>query len=311
MPVLLVVAAERTDPRLAAYRTAAATLGHACLVVDGASDAASAAEAMATEAVGVVAVGEGAAGRAAELARRLGRAWHAPEAVRLADDRLQMLGRLTALGLAVPRFTAVDVATGAGVERLAGLPSPWRVTAVPGRRQAVVDDVGALRTLTERWHSGGGEGTGPAPGAQVAVEAELDGPACLVVGLLEGGALRVLGVVDVTEGGPYPDRLRRLAAPSSLTGEAQAHLAGVTAHACAALGLRHGPVVARAAAVGGQVCLVDVAPETLLPPASDVLQIVDPSGARVDLATLVVRHAVGASLEGYALDGRSCHVSLA
>jgi len=303
MPTLLVVAADCADPRLAVYREAAEQLDLACVVVDATGQPT---EATAAEAAGVVAVGEGTAVPAALLARRLGLDWHEPDAVRLAGDRLLLLGRLTALGMAVPRFAAVDAATGAGVERLAGLPSPWRVTAVPGGAQAVVHDVDALRVLVERWNDGRAV---EAP-RQVAVEAELGGPACLVVGLLDGGALRVLGVVDVTEGGPYPERLRRLAVPSSLAGEAQAHLAGATAHACAALGLRQGPVVARAAAVGGQVCLVDVAPETLLAPASDVLQVVDASGARVDLATLIVRHAVGASLDGYALNGSSCTVTL-
>lgn len=278
---------------------------------------------------GVVASDLRSAELAAETARRHGLAWHDVEAVTRAGDRLYVLGRLTATGMPVPRFAAVDAATGDGLERLAGLPSPWRVTggAGPVRRIARVQDLEGLQALASAWRDEAGGGDGLVV-ERLAIEPAWDGPSWLVVGLLDAGALRVVGIIDVDAASGPAAQLARgaeagrtqpagaagtclLSAPTTLARDAQAHLAGLVAHGCRALGLTQGPVLARAVTVAGRACLVDVAPTTLDVSASAVIAIVGPALEPLTLADLVVRQAVGDPLDEYGMDGSFRHVRMA
>lgn len=319
MSALLLCAADADDPQLDRYAAAAERRGLVSVVVRDAVAAR-------TEATvrGVIAVRRADAVLAADLARALGVPWHDPEAVRLSVNRLHMLGRLTAAGLPVPRFTSLDVATGDGLERLAGVPGPWRVTAADPRHDTpaaasagtlaaepppalrVLEDAHALEAYVaaRRPADDGADGEG----GVLVVEPVLATAGWLVVGLIDAGALRVVTIVDTDDVGPQ--RGRCLQVPTALARDAQAHLGGLVAIACASLGLRQGPVVAMAGAMEGGACLVDVWPGTLEVPASDLLQVVGPSMEPVSLEDLVLRQAVGDALDGYALDGRERTIRL-
>lgn len=259
---------------------------------------------------GVVAVGLEDVRCAADVAARLTLRWHRPEAVALAGDRLQWLGRLTAAGIAVPRFAMVEAATGDGVERLAGVPVPWRVTGGVTGLQAIVRGLDDLRALAEAWRergngpSGAGASDGEDAGAALVVEATVSGPAWGAVGLLDAGALRVVGTFATETAGADRDGPWVVTAPSGLARSDEAHLAGVVARACAALGLRDGPIVAEVRQVGQYPCLMALQPGSLEAARADVLGLVGPDGRPVSLEDVVVRHARELSLEGYALDGR-------
>ncbi len=307
MTTVLVCATDAADPRVAPYPEAAARRGLAAHVVTSRDDTLP----DGTRVGGVVAVGAAAAPLAAEMARRHGVSWHDPEAVARAGDRLHLLGRLTATGMSVPRFAAVDAATGDGLERLSGLRTPWTVTALPGGRVALAHGPDDLQALAASWRA-----DAPAEAERLVVEAAWRGPSWLVVGLLDAGALRVVGVVDVDVDAadartPQPaEGISVLSTPSTLERGAQAHLAGLVAHGCLALGLTQGPVLARAVTVEGRACLVDVAPGSLDIPASTVLAITGPSLEPLTLADLVVRHAVGDGLDAYGMDGSFRHVQI-
>lgn len=296
MSALVLCAAGTDDPQLEHYVAAAERLGLDTVVAwPGVSG-----PAPGTAVRGVIAVRRAAAASAAEVARACGVPWHDPVAVRLSGHRLQLLGRLTATGIPVPRFAAVDAASGEGIERLAGVPGPWRVTGVPGGRAGVVDGVEALERLAGQWQR---EPSTEAVGVLV-VEPVLSVPGWVLMGLLDAGALRVLGLIDAESADPQAGGWTRLRSPSALPRAAQAHLAGLVSQACASVGLRQGPIVAVACPVEGQACLVDVWPGALEAPYSDVLAIVGPSLEPVSLEELVVRHATGAVLDGYGLDGQ-------
>lgn len=297
MPALVLCAAGTDDPQLEHYVAAAERLGLDVVVAwPGASG-----PAPGTPLRGVIAVRREAAASAADLARTCGVPWHDPVAVRLSGHRLHLLGRLTAAGIPVPRFTAIDAASGEGIERLAGVPGPWRVTDVPAGRAGVVDDVEALERLAAEWQ----RETSTEAVDVLVVEPVLAAPGWAVMGLLDAGALRVVGLIDTEVADPLVGGWTRLRSPSALPRATQAHLAGLVSQACASLGLRQGPVVAVACPVEGQACLVDVWPGALETPYSDVLAIVGPSLAPVSLEELVVRHAIGAALDGYGLDGQT------
>lgn len=302
MTTVLVCATEARDPRIAPYLDAAARRRLDARVVTAADAASVPADVRVS---GVVAVGAASAPLAADVARRHGAPWHDPDAVARAGDRLQWLGRLTATGMPVPRFAAVDAATGDGLERLAGLPAPWAVTAAPVHRLGVAATPDDLVALAATWRPDGDV-------RQLVVEAAPHGPSWLVVGLLDAGALRVVAVIDVDaagDGAPESaDGMCTLAVPTALERAAQAHLAGLVARGCLALGLAQGPVVGLALSVEGRACVVDVAPATLDVPASEVLVITGPTLEQLTLADLVVRHAVGDALDDYGMDGTFRHV---
>lgn len=296
MSALLLCAAGTDDPHLERYLAAADRLGLAVVVAGpGTSDPAAGLDVR-----GVVAVQRATAERAAGLAQSHGVPWHDPAAVRASGDRLQLLGRLTATGIPVPRFAAIDAASGEGVERLAGVPAPWRVTAVPGGWAGVVEGVEALERLAGQWQ----RETPLQADALLVVEPVLEAPGWAVMGLLDAGALRVAGLLDIEVGGLHMDGWRQVRSPSALPRALQAHLAGLVSQACASVGLRQGPVVAVACPVGGQACLVDLWPGALQAPWSEVLAIVGPSLEPVSLEALVVRHALGDVLDGYGVDGQ-------
>jgi hypothetical protein len=302
MPVLVLCATEADDPQLDRYAAAAERHGLTTIVAVSGHMAA----APGTSVRGVIAVRRGAASSAAELARAWGVPWHDPHAVRLSGHRLQLLGRLTAVGIPVPRFTAVDAASGEGLERMQGIPAPWRVTDPSTQRSAVVEHVDALEAQATAWRRAS---TAQASDGALVVEPVVETLGWLLVGLLDAGALRVVAIVDADDAGA-PGSSRRLQSPTSLAREAQAHLAGLVSQACACVGLQQGPVVAAAASVDGRACLVDLWPGALEAPSSDVVAVVAPDMAPCTLDDLVVRHAAGEAIDGYALDGRTRTVRL-
>lgn len=302
----MVLCASRPEASaVARYEEAAARQGCTCRVV---ADAGEVGDLGGVE--GVVAVGPEDGRCAAAVAARLTLRWHRPEAVALAGDRLQWLGRLTAAGIAVPRFAVVEAATGDGVERLAGVPVPWHVTGGVTGRQAIVRGLDDLRALAEAWSARGngpsraGAGDGDDADEALVVEATVSGPAWGAVGLLDAGALRIVGTFATANAGADREGAWVVTAPSGLARTDEAHLAGVVARACAALGLRDGPIVAEVRQVGQYPCLMALQPGSLEAARADVLALVGPGGRPVSLEDVVVRHARGLSLEGYALEGR-------
>lgn len=316
MATVLLCAPTRGDARTAPYLEAAVQRGMTALVVTPDDHGVP----HGIRAAGVVGIGRRAAALASAVAARHGLPWHVPDAVRLAQDRLQVLGRLTATGMPVPRFAAVDVASGADLERLVGIPAPWRVTSVTGGRHVIVADISGLEALAPAARpepATSDARDAEAERGRLVVEPHLDGPWWAVVGLLDAGALRVVGLIDVRLE-PSPGAGTNVgqptcvaSSPSSLTREAQGHLAGLVAQGCASLGLRQGPVLAYAASVDGRACVLDVAPRSLEDGAADVLGLVGPAGSAVTLASLVLAHAVGDALDGYAMDGNFRTVSIA
>lgn len=308
MSTLLVCAAEGDDQRVARYVAATERHGVRPLVITSLGEL----PGDAVSARGVVAVAHNASKLAAEAAPLVGAPWHDLVAVHLTERRLSLLGRLTAAGIPVPKFAAIDAASGEGIERLATLPAPWQVSArLPARlmgrslqrsseRLTQVEGLTALEALASRWLADP-DRQGDGDALTLVVEPVLAGPQWLMVGLLDAGALRVVGIVQRGDATAAPGGEVWLVSPASLSREQQGHLAGLVSRACAAVGLRQGPVLATGYAIDGQACLTNLQAGPFEAPGSDVLALVDPALAPVSLEDLIVRHALGVSLEGYGL----------
>jgi biotin carboxylase len=135
------------------------------------------------------------------------------------------------------------------------------------------------------------------PGTEVAVEA-----------LLVGGALQVLAVFDKPDplDGPFFEETIYVT-PSRQSGPVQASIAGTVAAAVAALGLREGPVHAELR-VGrdGRPVVIEVAARSIGGLCARALRF----GAGVSLEEVIVRHAVGAGLDGLRREAQASGVMM-
>ncbi len=135
------------------------------------------------------------------------------------------------------------------------------------------------------------------PGTEVAVE-----------GLLDGGALRLLAVFDKPDplDGPFFEETIYVT-PSRHRAPVLAALEATIASATAALGLREGPIHAEAR-IGptGAVTVIEVAARSIGGLCSRALSF----GAGVSLEEVIVRHAVGAGLDGLAREAQASGVMM-
>jgi biotin carboxylase len=226
---------------------------------------------------------------AAVAGERLGFPHNPPDAVAATRDKAAMRRALAAAEVPQPAFTVVD-----GDELPDDLPYPVVLKPVDrSGSQGVIraDDPAAARAASDRIRA---LTDGPllveqyAPGVEIAIEA-----------LLRDGELGVLAVFDKPDPleGPYFEETIYVT-PSRLDPVVLTQAADVTARACAALGLVEGPVHAELRIDrrddGDRVRLIEVAARSIGGLCARTLQF----GAGIALEELVLRHALGMSLDG-------------
>jgi biotin carboxylase len=242
----------------------------------------------------VVAVDDQGVRVAALAATRLGLSGNPPGAAAATRDKAAMRSALAAAGVPQPEHCAVGpsddaAAVAAGV----GLPcvvkplslsasrgviradDPEAAAAAAARVRAILAEAGEDREeplLIERY----------VPGAEVAVE-----------GLLRAGSLEPLAVFDKPDPleGPYFEETI-FTTPSRLPSEVVEAVTRTTADACAALGLREGPVHAELRVNGGHVWVLELAARSIGGLCSRSLRF----GVGVSLEEVILRHALGLPL---------------
>lgn len=246
---------------------------------------------------------------AARAAAALGLPHNAPEAAEAASDKGRMRRRFAAAGVPSPRFHVSrltadpeDVLERIGKEGL-GFPcvlKPTRLSASKGvmraddpqqfierfrRLQAICAKAGCDEFIVESFF----------PGAEVALE-----------GLLDGGRLHVLALFDKPDplNGPFFEETIYVT-PSRLPAATQQTIIRATEQACAALGLREGPVHAElrvgdpavplpAPFESGSVMVVEVAARSIGGLCSRVLRFAQSEAATLE--ALILRQACGLPL---------------
>ncbi|MFN2385605.1 MAG: ATP-grasp domain-containing protein [Thermoanaerobaculia bacterium] len=125
---------------------------------------------------------------------------------------------------------------------------------------------------------------------EILVEEFVPGEEVAVEGLLRNGALTVLAIFDKPDPleGPYFEETIYVT-PSRKPPGLQSEIAGVTAAACRALGLRDGPVHAELRCAPDGVRLIEIAARSIGGLCSRVLRF----GAAMSLEELILRHALG------------------
>jgi len=241
---------------------------------------------------------------AAAAAERLGMTHNPTDAVAATRDKAVLRARLAASSVPQPDHRVVmpgDRIPAAAAE--IGYPCVVKpvsrsgsqgVIRVDGRSQAVAAEdrirsiVGASEPLlVERF----------VPGAEVAVE-----------GMLEGGTLAVFAVFDKPDplDGPFFEETIYIT-PSRQPPAVLAALEATVASAAAALGLREGPVHAELRiGPAGELTVLEVAARSIGGLCARALRF----GAGVSLEEVIIRHAVGAGLDGMSREPQASGVMM-
>ena len=242
----------------------------------------------------VVAVDDQGVRVAALAAERLGLAGNPPEAAAATREKAAMRRALAAAGVPQPEHrTAGPSDDPAALAAAVGLPCVVKALSLSASRGVIrADDPEAAAAAAARVRAilaaAGEDPAGPLlierylPGAEVAVE-----------GLLRAGALEPLAVFDKPDApeGPYFEETI-FTTPSRLPDETVAGVTRTTAAACAALGLREGPVHAELRIDDGRVWMLELAARSIGGLCSRSLRF----GVGVSLEELILRHALGLPL---------------
>ncbi len=231
-----------------------------------ASLAAIAAEAQRAPIGAVLASDDATVELAALAARRLGLPHNAPHAARLTRRKDLARARLAEAGVAVPAFRRLDLA--GDLERQAAAleyPCVIKPLALSGSRGVMrVDGAAALPGAARRLARIVAAEPDPEERRFALAEAFVPGVEVALEGLLAGGELRVLALFDKPDplDGPFFEETYYVT-PSRLPAAEQRRVWACVAAACAAYGLREGPVHAELRLDRGRPWLLEVAARTI------------------------------------------------
>jgi biotin carboxylase len=232
---------------------------------------------------------------AAAIAERLGLRSNAVAAVAAARDKYQMRQCLAAAGVPIPRFRRIalkdDPFLAARGVAFPCVLKPLALSASRGviRANNVDQFIAAVRRIAALLRRDDVEAGGDAaqfllaeqyvPGVEVALE-----------GLLMGGTLHTLALFDKPDPleGPFFEETIYVT-PSRLPAGVQAAIEGVTASACAALGLGEGPVHAELRVNDDGPWVLEVAARSIGGLCSRTLRF----GTGMTLEEIILRHALG------------------
>ncbi len=240
----------------------------------------------------VVAVDDQGLVVAASASARLGLPHNPVEAVAATRDKAALRARLAAAAVAQPdyRVVAPDQSVAAAAGQI-GYPCVVKPVSRSGSQGVIrVDDSVEASAAAERVRAIVG------PVERVLVEGFVAGAEVAVEALLVGGVLEVLAVFDKPDplDGPFFEETIYVT-PSRQPDPVLASLAATVASAAAAVGLREGPVHAELRiGADGRPVVIEVAARSIGGLCARALRF----GAGVSLEEIIVRHAVGAGLEG-------------
>jgi biotin carboxylase len=232
----------------------------------------------------IVAVDDGGTRAAAVAAERLGLRGNPPEAVARARDKARMRAALAAAGVPQPRY-----GLNADPETI-GFPCVLKPLSLSGSQGVIRADTPAeARAAAERIRSILGD-----PDADLLVERFVPGAEVAVEALLDGGRLEVLAVFDKPDplDGPYFEETIYVT-PSRKPAATLDRVRRVTAEAAAALGLTEGPVHAELRVTGDSVTVLELAARSIGGLCSRSLRF----GLGISLEEVILRHALGLPLD--------------
>jgi biotin carboxylase len=243
----------------------------------------------------VVAVDDQGVRVAALAAERLGLSGNPVEAAAATRDKAAMRRALAAAGVPQPEHRTVGPSDDpAALAADVGLPCVVKPLSLSASRGVIrADDPEAAAAAAARVRAILAE-AGEDPEGPLLIERYVPGGEVAVEGLLRAGSLEPLAVFDKPDPleGPYFEETI-FTTPSRLPVEIVAAVTRTTADACAALGLREGPVHAELRIDDEHVWMLELAARSVGGLCSRSLRF----GIGVSLEELILRHALGLPLD--------------
>ncbi len=248
---------------------------------------------------GVIGSDDGAVELTARAAQLLGLPHNPPAASRLTRRKDLARECLRDAGLPVPTFRRIDLSQPLGAQ-IDGLHYPCiaKPIALSGSRGVIrADTPDELRAACRRIRAIVADECDAEVRRYALIEDYLPGAEVALEGMLHDGKLDVLALFDKPEPleGPYFEESYYVT-PSRLPAATQALIARRTAEACAAYGLRHGPIHAELRLHDGEAWLLEIAARTIGGQCARLLQY----GTGQGVEELVIAQAVGRPLPGSA-----------
>ena len=239
---------------------------------------------------------------AAAASETLGLTHHPPEAVRAARNKAVMRRRLAAAGFPSPWFHVASVEDDAeAVAARARYPCVLKPLALSASRGVIRADTpeefgrawSRIRGILEQPDAVTRSGHGV---AEILIEAYMPGCEVAVEGIVVGGELRTLAVLDKPDPmeGPFFEETILLL-PPRLSDKVQREIVSCVQRSVAILGLDDGPIHAELRVDGERASLLEIAPRSIGGRCSTILRF-EPEAT---LEELILRHAFGMSIHEY------------
>jgi biotin carboxylase len=260
----------------------------------------------------VVGVDDLTAVAAAAIAERLGLRANLVAAVSAARDKYQMRQCLAAAGVRVPRFRRIaikdDPFLAARGVAFPCVVKPLSLSASRGviRADTIDQFMAALRRIAALLARDDVEVSGDAA-QYVLAEQYIAGIEVALEGLLVDGELKTLALFDKPDPlvGPFFEETIYVT-PSRLPADIQAAIGRTTADACAALGLREGPVHAELRVNDAGPWIIEVAARSIGGLCSRTLRF----GTGMTLEEIILRQALGLPIASLEREGKAAGVMM-
>jgi biotin carboxylase len=254
----------------------------------------------------ILAVGDRPTVLAARAAEALQLPGNPPDAARASAHKLLARERFASAGLPVPWFHSIPLdqpAVLAADQPFLRFPCVVKPVALSGSRGVIRADsreefarvLDRVQRLMQRRDvreivRGGDAG--------IMVEGFIDGDEYAIEGVLTDGRFTPFAVFDKPDplDGPLFEETIYVT-PSRAPAERQRAMIDAVARAAHALGLRHGPIHAECRATDHRVAVLEVAARPIGGLCSRVLRFESVKGERLSLEEVLLRHALGSSLE--------------
>jgi biotin carboxylase len=267
---------------------------------------------------GILVVGDRPTVIGARVGEALGLPGHPPAAATAARSKRLTRERLLRAGLRTPWFLTTPLdADALDLSRTVQYPAVIKPLALSGSRGVMrANDPGKFVAAFERLRT-----LLQSPDVRVErselhdwalVEGFIPGREYAVEGLLHHGRLQLLAIFDKPDplDGPFFEETIYIA-PSTADPQLQTAMVETLAAAASGLGLEHGPIHAECRVNGDGIFVLEVAARPIGGLCARALRFEgDPPEIRISLEELLLRHALGASPEGWRREARASGVMM-
>jgi biotin carboxylase len=254
---------------------------------------------------------------AAHAAQRLGLPGHPPDGAKAARDKRLTRGRLRAAGLPVPEVTVVSrFANARDIDARWAWPVVIKPSVLSGSRGVMRVDTrpafdNAFERLQRLLESEDVRAMRDPAADDIIIEGFVPGREYALEGVLTRGRLQVLALFDKPDplDGPFFEETIYVT-PSRADRGVQDAIADAIARAAKALDLYHGPIHAECRVNAAGVYVLEVAARPIGGLCARALAFHDPNGKAEGLEDLLLRHALGESLDRFRREPRASGVMM-